>query len=466
MVLSPAPISQQFYGVAGRSLGFLHYIFLAFILLGAAFESRALALSNFLKGLILVGLFEALYGLLQFFDSDPINWENKQNWVFGTFGNPNFLSAFMGISVSASLFLFFQDLGLRWTWLTSANVVLGTTTAVLSGSVQGLVLISVSAALLAITLAFLKSKVLGVIFSTAGMFTFTTTVFGILNIGPLARFVFQESTTFRGDYWRTGITMFRENLLTGVGLDSYGDYYRQYRDFTAGQRRGLDTYSDSAHNLLIDLASTGGVLLLASYIFVNLIVVSAVYRTLKNTERFEIAGLALPIVWLTFQIQTFISINVSSLAIWGWIAAGLLIADSNKNLVTAQPILGQRGRTVQGQTRKDITVVATVLACIAFLLPLLVRDIQLRSALSSKSPTLLRDVATSWPRSCFLMAKAGEAYNDAGGFDFSLEIAVKSVESNPRCFDSWRHISVNPNATADQKNQALAKMRSLDPLLN
>jgi hypothetical protein len=64
------------------------------------------------------------------------------------------------------------------------------------------------------------------------------------------------------------------------------------------------------------------------------------------------------------------------------------------------------------------------------------------------------------------MAKAEEAYSEAGANDLALQISIKSVESNPRCFDSWRHIAENPNATKSQQVEAFARLRSLDPLLD
>jgi hypothetical protein len=103
---------------------------------------------------------------------------------------------------------------------------------------------------------------------------------------------------------------------------------------------------------------------------------------------------------------------------------------------------------------------------VLFVFPLLRSDLRLGGALKSTDSNDLISAVTSWPRSCYLMAKAEEAYSEAGAPGLALQISLKSVESNPRCFDSWRHISENPNVDADQRNQALAKMRSLDPLLN
>jgi len=465
VVFSQAPLSQQIFGVAGRSLGFLHYFFLGLILLGALTENRESSISNFLKGLTLTGLFEAVYGILQYLKLDPINWENENNWVFGTFGNPNFLSAFVGISASASLFMILQKHSSRWKLLNVANIVLGTTMAALSDSIQGIVLIAVSVTILVIVSTFLKSKLLGMAMSVAGAISVLIAILGIFQIGPLTRFLYQDSTSFRGDYWRAGIAMVKENFLTGVGLDSYGDNYRQFRDATAGQRRGLDIYADSAHNLLIDLAATGGLLLLISYLLINVLVVNSISRNMKASDQLKIDSLALPIVWVTFQIQTLISINVSSLAIWGWIAAGLILSQNRSLVSNPQAKEMGRGRVAKNKSKNEFLAATLVIVFALLVFPLLRSDLRLGSAVNSKNSNDLINAVTSWPRSCYLMAKAEEAYSDAGANDLALKISFESVESNPKCFNSWRHIFENPLTSVSDKLLAQQRMSSLDPLL-
>jgi hypothetical protein len=259
--------------------------------------------------------------------------------------------------------------------------------------------------------------------------------------------------------------MVKENFLTGVGLDSYGDNYRQFRDATAGQRRGLDIYADSAHNLLIDLAATGGLLLLISYLFTNVLVVISISRTIKASNKLKIESWALPIVWITFQIQTLISINVSSLAIWGWIAAGLLLSQNRETVSNLQAKENGRGRVAKSKSKNEFFAATLAIFFVLSVFPLIRSDLRLGSALNSTNSSDLINTVTSWPRSCYLMAKAEEAYSEAGGNDLALQISIKSVENNPRCFDSWRHISENPLSSVSDKLMAQQKMLSLDPLL-
>ena len=111
----------------------------------------------------------------------------------------------------------------------------------------------------------------------------------------------------------------------------------------------------------------------------------------------------------------------------------------------------------------NTVVLPTAFALAVF--PILYRDYQLAQAIASPSGPSLQSVTTSWPRSCFFMAKAEEAYTDAGDSATSLAISLQSIENNDNCFNSHRHIYENPMASTEQKDLAFKKMRDLDPLL-
>jgi len=120
LLFSDLPWFSQLFGIDGRNTGFLTYfsfivIFVYFILRTSESVARRLV---FL--LILIGLINALYGLVQFSGQDPFAWTNPYSPVFGFFGNPNFQSALMGISGSAVwaiLLIKEQDTRLRLTLL-------------------------------------------------------------------------------------------------------------------------------------------------------------------------------------------------------------------------------------------------------------------------------------------------------------------------------------------------------------
>ena len=107
LIFSGAPFVQQFWGVFGRNTGFLTYfclitIFLALII----FENLSFFKKIYLT-LVFTSLPVTIYCLVQYANLDPINWSAKH--VFATFGNTNFLSAFLGMGATAVFSQIFKD---------------------------------------------------------------------------------------------------------------------------------------------------------------------------------------------------------------------------------------------------------------------------------------------------------------------------------------------------------------------
>jgi O-antigen ligase len=61
--------------------------------------------------------------------------------------------------------------------------------------------------------------------------------------------------------------MGKEHPLTGVGMDSYGDWYRRARSENAATvLPGPKTITNAAHNVVIDFFAFGGWPLLLAYL--------------------------------------------------------------------------------------------------------------------------------------------------------------------------------------------------------
>ena len=95
----------------------------------------------------------------------------------------------------------------------------------------------------------------------------------MLQVGPLKEYLYKSSVSVRGFYWRAGYQMFIDHPLTGVGVDRYGVYFKQYREVQYPLNYGFSLNSTNAHNVPIQLFATGGIfvgifyLLTISFIF-------------------------------------------------------------------------------------------------------------------------------------------------------------------------------------------------------
>ena len=115
IIFSGRNLAENFYGTNGRNTGVLTYLALSILMLASTLVSNAHFLKTFRNVFFAIGLTLFLYGVVQFIGFEPFPYVNAyQNNVFGTFGNPNFQSAFMGIfGTIAIVSVFDRDLSTR-----------------------------------------------------------------------------------------------------------------------------------------------------------------------------------------------------------------------------------------------------------------------------------------------------------------------------------------------------------------
>jgi O-antigen ligase len=325
---SKSPLEKGFFGTYGRNTGLLTYIGLSIIFVSAMILKNQTSHIRMIRFLILAGFLNVLYCIIAVNVTDIFTWNNPYGKALGTFGNPNFISSFMGIFVTALFGLFFsKGISNVYRFIIFAQIVAGVYTILETGSQQGAV---VAAGGMAIVLFFylrakFKNQLISGVYSLLVMTFSFVAVLGMLQIGPLAKFLYKQSVSLRGEYWQAGINMGLNNPIFGVGLDSYGTFYRTYRNESATVVPGVNTISDAAHNIFIDVfASTGIIGLLSYLLLLSLVIVQSIIH-LKNFRQFDPIFVVLFSSWLAYQAQCVISINQIGIAVWGWLFGGLLI---------------------------------------------------------------------------------------------------------------------------------------------
>ena len=108
-------------------------------------------------------------------------------------------------------------------------------------------------------------------------------------------------------------------------MDSYRDYYFRSRDLVASQRSIAESSVDSAHNVILDMLSTGGFPLAFIYILNLVLTFVSAFRVLKKMVGFDPLFVSIFSVWIGFQAQSLISINVIGLSVWGWVFGGIIL---------------------------------------------------------------------------------------------------------------------------------------------
>jgi O-antigen ligase len=316
-----------FIGDNQRNNGFLMYLGLSVILLSAAISIHYKNIYKLFKAAIFMGGLLAVYGLFQINGVDIVKWNNPYNAVISTLGNPNFAAAVMAIIATLSFGTVLNSSFSRIFRIWSLTVCLASLVAIyFSDARQGLIGIIIGFGVYLSIFIHGKSRLLGLSFMGVGLITAIFSILGMLQVGPLTSFLYKGSVTVRGFYWRAGIEMFKNNPIFGVGLDSYGSYFKQYREVGYVLNYGFEITSSNAHNVPIQMFATGGLLVGVAYLLLNVFVFWRAIVGLKSAQgnqRLVIASIFS--AWLVYQATSFISIDAPGIAIWGWLLAGCLI---------------------------------------------------------------------------------------------------------------------------------------------
>ena len=318
---------RGFIGDTQRRNGFLQYLFLVIIFLYLTrFVNFELA-NKFVKMIILVSFVISTYGLFQTFGKDFVQWLNPYNSMITTMGNPNFASAILAFMASVvSISFFTQNLSIIMRVISTISFIISVAAIIRSDSRQGLVVLAITLSLFFSIKIMTISKKIGVPIIGANVILILIGILGMLQIGPLQNILYKASVTTRGYYWRAGIQMFRDNALTGVGLDGYLTSFYKYREPNYPKTYGFEITSSNAHNVIIQFFATGGVFVGISYIMLLLFVFYCGVRLINKVEsKHKNICILLFAAWIGLQSQSIISIDFIALAIWSWVFAALIV---------------------------------------------------------------------------------------------------------------------------------------------
>jgi O-antigen ligase len=469
MFASGSQITQQLFGVYGRNTGFLTYLGFSFIFVGSAIASGADFLKRLIPVVYIVGGASLAYGLIQAFNVDPIDWVNPYSPVFGFLGNPNFQSSLLGM-LGAIVFaqLFVQGLKLQFKVLISAYLLVTVYVIKETASQQGFLVLVLGIGVVIGLYVLQLSKRLGMTYGLLSVLGFFVVLFGTLNKGPFS-FLYKESVTFRGDYWSAGWKMTVDNPIFGVGIDSYGDWYRRSRTLAATVRNGPDVTSNAAHNVFLDISSNGGFPLVAIYLALMILVVISAVKVLKRSTIFDSAFAGLIAGWVTFQAQSIISINQIGLAVWGWVFSGLIIGyEVNTRNAVVTPTVAKKSRGVstpaQASAASVVAVFVAFLVGVLIAMPPYLASAKHKSAMGSGNATMVEDSAYLWPLDPFRMIQAAGLLYDSKLTAQAVSVLADATKEFPDFYATWATLYLLAEATPEQKAEALLQMKRLDPL--
>jgi O-antigen ligase len=475
VITSAAPFNQNFYGTYGRNTGFLTYFTLASVALSALLLQSRENFKKVLWGLQVVGVVNVLYCGWVLAFGDFVGWNNPYGNILGLFGNPNFIGAFLGIFISTLMAMVVsKEVGWVYRLVGTLLGLLAFYEILQSKAIQGIVVTAAGGVI--VGFYWLRSR-FSAIWVTS-LYVFVTSIvgvvalFGALQKGPMS-FVYKRSVSLRGSYWDAAITMGKEHPLTGVGMDTYGDWYRQARSLKAATTTpGLEVTTNAAHNVVLDFFAFGGWPLLISYIAILGFGGWAILRVTLRKREYDPLFVALAVAWICYQLQSIISINQIGLAVWGWLLTGALLAfeySTRSNSQVAEEKSGKQSKKKRASAEiispslvGGIGLVVGLLICV----PPLSADMTWRSALQSQSAEQVENALKSSylnPSSSQRYAEATQLFAKNNLQNQALNAARAGVEFNKNNFNAWLLLSYMPAATAEEKAEAEKNLKRLDP---
>ena len=352
-----------FFGAIQRNDGAFSYIAFAILSFSAMLSFGPSNLRQIRNWILTLGSLLTLYGLMQATGNDPVRWTLLYNPIMGTLGNPDFFSGIVGVAAIASVWLIIRG---DKIWLRGWGFLLLLVELFVlkrCASTQGEVAFFVGLTLLSIVRIWQFQKRAGLITAILISLASLPVFLGFLNAGPLASHLYRGTINNRLDYWRAAISMFKTHLLDGVGIDRFGEYYGQYApkiQVVQGQP------SDNAHNVFLQLAATGGLIVIIPYLLlVVTIFISAIRAVRSSIGGTQIDVFALFSIWLGLLLVSSISIDNLGVAIWFWISGGALYGVSQRVLsegrvAKSKVPKGKSGKHVLLQEGVRLTPIASI----------------------------------------------------------------------------------------------------------
>jgi O-antigen ligase len=476
LMFSTAPLVQQFFGISGRNTGFLAYLFLAVLFLGAATLPRESDYQAVPRAILIAGYGSALFCIFELLGINLLGAVNNFGAIIGTLGNPNFVSAFSGMITVGSFALSLNSkFKLNQKLIFASLSLLSLFLVIMSKSFQGLG--ATFLGFLFVLLLFVFYKRVWIAFYgliAAAIVGSSLILAGLFERGPLATSVYQYTLPIRVQYWQAGLKMLFDHPLTGVGLNSYGDWYRFARDADALITPGATVTTNVAHNVYIDFASGGGFLLLFAFTLLFGATFFYSIKALRKIEKFDALLISNLGVWVVYLITAFFSIDQLGLAVWGWIIAGAIIGISKNILGRTTESQEDKGKKIlaaeksrmieRNATNALIPQLLLFLIFVGAVTPAIKGDLDWAKARRSGQAQIIAAQVVKWPQDEIRYSNAMYSFLTSGLEGQAVPLTLQGLQKFPRSSVLWNYLYQNPKTPIEQRNRAREKLLELDPL--
>lgn len=476
LMFSGAPFLQQVFGSEGRNIGLLTYFACYFTLAFGIIIAREISTPVIGYMFLLSAIFAVLYGLLQANGIDFVRWSYPA--VFGSLGNVNFYSAQISIIASGIVcYICFKDANKSLKISFSCLLFLCMYLLFRANSSQGFFIVVISLLLALHIVICRKTSGFWWIIPIISSVSTAVGVIGLLGVGPFSSLLADQVTTlkFRVYFWQAGFNMFVHHPLYGVGLDSFGDWYRFSRTFSAYNGGDLGEVADSAHNFLIELAATGGIsLLLFGLVLIILVMRSAIIVIVSATSkenRLSPLEISSALCAIAFLLQSLVSPQQIGIMSWGFLVCGLCIGYSQKSNSTTERmpldvVKKNNSRRTLENTSGTITNIIGGLAVLAIMIlpsSLVLKEFRMISAQKSNDLDSFVSAIIGFPTSAHHYRYGISILEGARYYGPSASIGIRASREYPRNYRLIETVSTLRALDSTTLEKLRVQLDVLDP---
>lgn len=471
LFFSGRTVNEGLYGASGRNTGFLTYLGLSIVLYVAAQLSTGTFIESYINLFTVIGIILSIYGVIQHLGLEPFPYVNSyDNNVFGTFGNPNFQSAFMGIFAALMFSLILNEgYSLRRRMTLAVFTVVGVYGIFITNSWQGYFNFATGAGIAIVLNLFRHNKKkFGFVLIGIGSAIAVLVAMALFNHGPFASALAKASLSARRFYWEAALKMLLDNPLFGVGWDGFGDWFRRSRSVDA-VNFNPSLFSNSAHSVPLDIASSGGIPLAVLYLSFIALGFLSVVKVVRAKKELSVTYIAVVAAWGAYQAQSLISINQIGLGVIGWSLTGLVIGYAHFSGLEKKRFMDRTFKSTNKISAPSVSftsffapLVGLIVGCLVSLPPY-VSASRFYEGLKTSDARVINVNAYLNPLDSGRMLYSASVLEKSEFFAEAHKIALAAVKNFPDSFEAWSFLLSLTNSTAADKARAESELERLDP---
>jgi hypothetical protein len=224
--------------------------------------------------------------------------------------------------------------------------------------------------------------------------------------------------------------MFKDHPIFGVGIDRFGEYYREYavqNQVVQGQ------ITDNAHSVYMQLLATGGLILFIPYLLLVLFITLIGLKSLikfQGEDKFKVG--ALFGIWLGTIAVNVVTVDNLGVGVWFWITGGVLVAVSSSHGQSESGGQEQKEKVVKGKSVKSVNSESMfpVTYVASFILVILVLVTVVPVLGKSSALYNFKKNASSYTPQTFVTALVSESQKSSNDPQYLIQLANLAFTQN------------------------------------